>query len=94
MRCCYIAQVASELGDKIKVLKIDTDENPELSTQLQVRQHMAQPVHGGQNFNLAGQFVNETDMPVRLTAIRPTADTRATNYGVHWYGPQQTCPAD
>lgn len=29
-------QVATELGDKIKVLKIDTDENPELSTQLQV----------------------------------------------------------
>ena len=29
-------QVANELGDKVKVLKIDTDENPELSTQLQV----------------------------------------------------------
>ena len=29
-------QVATELGDKIKVLKIDTDENPELSTSLQV----------------------------------------------------------
>lgn len=29
-------QVATELGDKIKVLKIDTDENPELSSQLQV----------------------------------------------------------
>lgn len=31
-------QVAADLGDKIKVLKIDTDQNPELSTQLQVSQ--------------------------------------------------------
>lgn len=30
-------QVAAELGDKVKVLKIDTDQNPELSSQLQVR---------------------------------------------------------
>ena len=29
-------QVYDELGDKIRVLKIDTDENPELSSQLQV----------------------------------------------------------
>ena len=29
-------QVYEELGDKIRVLKIDTDENPELSSQLQV----------------------------------------------------------
>lgn len=32
-----LEQVATELGDKIKVLKIDTDENPELSTQLQIQ---------------------------------------------------------
>ena len=30
-------QVAETLGDKVKVLKIDVDENPELSSQLKVR---------------------------------------------------------
>lgn len=31
-------QVAEELGpDKVQVLKIDTDQNPEISTQLQVK---------------------------------------------------------
>ena len=29
-------QVAEELGDSIRILKIDTDENPDLSSQLQV----------------------------------------------------------
>ncbi len=29
-------QVYDELGDDIRVLKIDTDENPDLSSQLQV----------------------------------------------------------
>ena len=40
MPCTYPGsfplQVYDELGDKIRVLKIDTDENPELSSQLQV----------------------------------------------------------
>ena len=30
-------QVAEELGDSIRILKIDTDENQDLSSQLQVR---------------------------------------------------------
>ena len=30
------AQVSEELGDKIQILKIDTDENPDLSNQLRV----------------------------------------------------------
>ena len=29
-------QVAEELGDAVRILKVDTDENPELSSQLQV----------------------------------------------------------
>lgn len=29
-------QVAKELGDKVRLVKVDTDENPELSSQLQV----------------------------------------------------------
>ena len=29
-------QVANTLGDRVKILKIDTDENPEISSQLQV----------------------------------------------------------
>lgn len=32
-----LEQVAAELGDKVKVLKIDTDQNPELSSQLQIQ---------------------------------------------------------
>lgn len=32
-----LEQVADELGDTVKVLKIDTDENPELSSQLQIQ---------------------------------------------------------
>lgn len=32
-----VIQVAADLGDKVKVLKIDTDQNPELSSQLQVQ---------------------------------------------------------
>ncbi|CAK0783145.1 hypothetical protein CVIRNUC_006341 [Coccomyxa viridis] len=32
-----LEQVYDELGDKIRVLKIDTDENPELSSQLQIQ---------------------------------------------------------
>lgn len=32
-----LEQVAENLGDKVKVLKIDTDENPELSSQLQIQ---------------------------------------------------------
>jgi thioredoxin-like negative regulator of GroEL len=31
-----IIQVAESLGDKVKVLKIDVDENPELSSQLKI----------------------------------------------------------
>lgn len=30
-------QVAEQLGDQIKILKVDTDENPDLSNQLRVR---------------------------------------------------------
>ena len=33
----FFIQVAETLGDKVKVLKIDVDENPELSSQLKVR---------------------------------------------------------
>ena len=33
-------QVAETLGDKVKVLKIDVDENPELSSQLKVRDYV------------------------------------------------------
>lgn len=32
---CFV-QVAEELGDSVRIVKVDTDENPELSTQLQV----------------------------------------------------------
>jgi hypothetical protein len=32
-----LSQVAEELGDEVKVLKIDVDENPVLSSQLRVR---------------------------------------------------------
>ncbi|DBB04354.1 hypothetical protein WJX77_004401 [Trebouxia sp. C0004] len=32
-----LEEVAAELGDKVKVLKIDTDQNPELSSQLQIQ---------------------------------------------------------
>ena len=32
-----LLQVAEQLGDKVKILKVDTDENPELSNQLRVR---------------------------------------------------------
>lgn len=32
-----LEQVADDLGDKVKILKIDTDQNPELSTQLQIQ---------------------------------------------------------
>lgn len=32
-----LEQVAETLGDKVKVLKIDVDENPVLSSQLRVR---------------------------------------------------------
>lgn len=32
-----LEQVAADLGDKVKVLKIDTDLNPEISTQLQIQ---------------------------------------------------------
>lgn len=31
-----MTQVAEDLGDAVRILKIDTDENPELSSQLQV----------------------------------------------------------
>ena len=31
-----LLQVAEQLGDKVKILKVDTDENPELSNQLRV----------------------------------------------------------
>ena len=34
-------QVAQQLGDTVKILKVDTDENPELSSQLQVRTELA-----------------------------------------------------
>lgn len=33
-----LGKVATELGDKVEVLKIDTDENVELSSRLQARQ--------------------------------------------------------
>lgn len=40
--CTWMAlctmQVADQLGDKVKILKIDVDENPELSSQLRVSQ--------------------------------------------------------
>lgn len=32
----HLLQVYDELGDDIRILKIDTDENPDLSSQLQV----------------------------------------------------------
>lgn len=32
----FMWQVAEEMGDKIQILKIDTDENPDLSNQLRV----------------------------------------------------------
>ena len=31
------SQVAEKLKDKVRILKVDTDENPELSSQLNVR---------------------------------------------------------
>ena len=37
----FLIQVAETLGDKVKVLKIDVDENPELSSQLKVRHENA-----------------------------------------------------
>lgn len=33
----HLLQVYDELGDDIRIIKIDTDENPDLSSQLQVR---------------------------------------------------------
>lgn len=39
--CLLLAQelekVAKELGDKVRLVKVDTDENPELSSQLQIQ---------------------------------------------------------
>lgn len=32
-----LAQAAEQLGDRVKILKVDTDENPDLSNQLRVR---------------------------------------------------------
>lgn len=37
LKLVYHTQVAETLGDKVKVLKIDVDENPDLSSQLKVR---------------------------------------------------------
>ncbi len=37
LRCVRLLQVYDELGDDIRIIKIDTDENPDLSSQLQVR---------------------------------------------------------
>lgn len=31
------SQVAETMGDRVRILKVDTDANPEISTQLQVR---------------------------------------------------------
>lgn len=36
MSCVEMLQVADDLGESIRILKVDTDENPALSTQLQV----------------------------------------------------------
>ena len=33
-----LSQVAKELGDKVRIIKVDTDKNPDLSSQLRVRQ--------------------------------------------------------
>lgn len=38
-------QVAQELGDKIKIIKIDTEKNIELSSQLRVRACWGQSPH-------------------------------------------------
>ena len=40
-----LLQVAEQLGDKVKILKVDTDENPELSNQLRVRSLRKFPLH-------------------------------------------------
>ena len=37
LTCVHLLQVYDELGDDIRIIKIDTDENPDLSSQLQVR---------------------------------------------------------
>ncbi len=37
MRALTNAQVAQELGDTIRVVKVDTDKNPMLSSQLQIQ---------------------------------------------------------
>lgn len=33
----WVLQVAEKMGDAVRILKIDTDQNPDISTQLQVR---------------------------------------------------------
>lgn len=78
-------QVAADLGDKVKVLKIDTDQNPELSSQLQVQQ-CQEPCHK-QHLPLSIARLHEYFVP-------HVADTRLTNHGVCWHGPHQTSIAN
>jgi hypothetical protein len=37
-------RVAADLGDSVKILKVDTDENPDLSSQLQARRFSSNDV--------------------------------------------------